>query len=284
MGQEFYWVIGQGTDVGKTTLATALLRILNRRHYPALGFKPYSATLLTSVIDAMCDPDATDKGKLFGSDAVDLATHSPLTGIADVECIVPVQYICYPNFHSAIVARIGSDIIGDRLCLRSDHQRAFLDRSDIVAIFDRNDAPTRDMVSADHLRLSTCPARSQDHVARSYRNLASRDGVTAIICEGVGQFLPLWRGMPVIDHLFYVEMSSVRFFPNIRLDLKVEQHDTLYSCKLIDHVLRGDGGLFELLPMVDTAQRERVAEEVVDNLLRRASPAQGCDGCRTVSQ
>lgn len=45
MGQNFYWVIGQGTDVGKTTLATALRRILNRRGTPALGVGGLSAPL-----------------------------------------------------------------------------------------------------------------------------------------------------------------------------------------------------------------------------------------------
>ncbi|MTW23010.1 hypothetical protein [Allochromatium palmeri] len=40
-GPTLFWVIGTATNVGKTTVATALIRHLNASGLPALGFKPY---------------------------------------------------------------------------------------------------------------------------------------------------------------------------------------------------------------------------------------------------
>jgi hypothetical protein len=268
MGQDFYWVIGRGTDTGKTTIATALLRSLNRRGYPALGFKPYSAVLLPSLVDAMCEPGSATRGQIAGRDALDLASASPLTGAADVECTVAVQYVCYPSYRSAMIARIGSAAIDERIILRSDHQRQFLDRPDIAALFEAGGIAMSKMAWADHLKLSGCPANSQEQVGKSFRRLAARDGVTAVVCEGIGQFLPLWRGMPTVDHLFYIDMSSVRFFPNIRLDLKVDQYETLYAAKMIDHIVNRNVGLFTPLPIVRTDFRHLVADELVENLLQ----------------
>jgi hypothetical protein len=270
MGQELYWVIGSLTNVGKTTIAAALLRILNRRQCPALAFKPYSATLLTTRIDAMCDPDPRTRGYLFGNDAEDLANSSPLTGISDVECIVPVQYICHPHYNNAIVARIGSRIINNRKFFKNDHQREMLSRSDLVSIFDLNDTPIRDMAASDQIKISTFPTNNQEVVESSYRSLASRDRVAAIVCEGVGQFLPLWRGGPTVDHIFHVGINRVRFFPHIRLNLAIERHVSLRSSKTIENILGDCGGVSAVLPLARTSQRELVAEELVEGLLRAA--------------
>jgi hypothetical protein len=270
MAQDFYLVIGQGTDVGKTTLATALLRVLNRHRHPAIGFKPYSAILLTPLANAIWEDKPARKGNIIGNDSVNLANASPLTGLEDVECIVPVQYVCHPNYHSAIFARTGSRIIGDRRLLRSDHQGAFLDRPDLAALLDRNGIALDEMARAKHLKLSSCPGHSHDQVDASYRQLASRDPTAAVVCEGIGPFLPLWRGIPVIDHLFFIGMSAVRFFPNIRLSLDGGRHDNLQNGKMIDHLLGRGGGLSAVLPLAPDDERAHVTETVVEGLLQEA--------------
>lgn len=39
---EIFWVVGSDTSVGKTTLATALIRVLNRLGKTTVGFKPHA--------------------------------------------------------------------------------------------------------------------------------------------------------------------------------------------------------------------------------------------------
>jgi hypothetical protein len=270
MGQECYWVIGPRTEVGKTTLAAALLRVLNRRRCGALGFKPYSATLFAGAIERMCDPQSPTKSSLVGKDARTLADSSPLTGVADAECIVPVQYICHPHYHSAMIARIGSRTIDDRRCIKSDDHRDFLARSDVASIFDRNRSSTGDMESSPNLAFSKAPADGRDLVAKSYEALVSRSGVDVVVCEGAGQFLPLWRGAPVVDHILHVDTVAVRLFPNIRLSSDTRQLETLRSGKTIDYILRDAGGVSTVFPMVPTSQRELVAEETVETLMHAA--------------
>lgn len=273
MGQrDFYWVIGEGTDIGKTTLATALLRIFNRRRHPAIGFKPYSAVLLSQLADESWEIDPAAGGMIAGLDARKLALSSPLTSADDIECIVPVQYVCHPHFHSALLARTGSRAIGDKALVRSDHHRAFLDRPDIAAFFDRRGIALGEMAAAEHLKLAACPGHSQDEVVRSFDHLTARDGIAAIVCEGIGQFLPVWRDMPVVDHLLHVGMNAVRLFPNIRLSLDGRRYETLQTSKMIDHLL-GGGAVSAVLPLAPAAERARVAEEVIETLLSAAGLA-----------
>jgi hypothetical protein len=267
MGQDCYWVIGPRTDAGKTTIATALVRQLNRRGCPALGFKPYSATLLADLVDRIHDPGADAAGRILGEDATSLARSSPLTEVADAECIVPVQYVCHPNYHRAVVARVGSATIGERRILRCDRQGACLGRADVVALFIANGTPIGEMEPADHLMLSTAPSLGGDLVDKSYRLLAARDGVAATVCEGAGPFLPSWSGMPVVDHVVQLDEGVVRFFPNIRLNLAGEQRETLHAARTIERLLAGRQGLSAAFPLVPSDRREPLADEVVERLL-----------------
>jgi hypothetical protein len=120
---------------------------------------------------------------------------------------------------------------------------------------------------ADHLKLSTAPSLGGEVVAQSYRTLASREGVRAVVCEGAGPFLPLWPGMPMVDHVVQVDEGVVRFFPNVRLNLAAEQCDTLHATRTIDRLLAGHHGVPVALPLVPSDRREALADEVVDRLL-----------------
>ena len=84
-GPAVYWVVGNGTDVGKTTVATALIKVLSARGQRTIGFKPYAASLLHTIIDFMIEKYPKVPCKLFGNDAWELTAASPLTGLEIID-------------------------------------------------------------------------------------------------------------------------------------------------------------------------------------------------------
>lgn len=134
---EIYWVVGEGSDVGKTTIAAALIAFLNAEGERAIGFKPFAASLLHENIDFMFENYPGVPSKLFGRDAWHLAKASPLTDGDWIDLVVPTQLLCYPNWRSAILMRSGSASLNNVEYFCSERGRALRDRRDFRQIRER---------------------------------------------------------------------------------------------------------------------------------------------------
>ena len=87
---EIYWVVGDQTDIGKTTIAAALIRVLNQNQIPALGFKPYGGSNLRDVVDFMLAQFPKSNCAAYGPDALKLTRASPLTSDEHIDLVCPV--------------------------------------------------------------------------------------------------------------------------------------------------------------------------------------------------
>jgi predicted P-loop ATPase/GTPase len=125
------WVVGDNTNVGKTTVSASLIRVLNTSGKSAVGFKPYAGARLIDVVDFLADVAAVD-GLWVGKDARMLAQASPLTANDLLEVINPSWRISHPGRDVSVFIRKGSEKIRRRSFFHTQNAVPFLERKDTL--------------------------------------------------------------------------------------------------------------------------------------------------------
>ena len=82
------WVVGDNTNVGKTTITAALIRTLNSMGVGTIGYKPYAGARLIDIIDLLQEISCGD-GQLVGRDARQLVKASPMITTDLLEVVNP---------------------------------------------------------------------------------------------------------------------------------------------------------------------------------------------------
>jgi hypothetical protein len=268
---EIYWVVGLGQNVGKTTMAAALIRVLNRAGRPAIGFKPFAAGLLRDLVDFALEHYPTDRCAVFGQDALQLARASPLTPAGSEDLVGPAQLLCFPDWGSVLLARTGSAALGNVTFFANAGLARFLGRPDIAQLAARMGIPAASAVRRTGIRLGEVLALAPDAQPAAWGRLAGR-GASAMVCEGAGHYLPVWRGSPRVDHLFLLTGSAVLLYPGLRLDLSCGPGLSLRTVEDLAPALQAaaDARLAAPHVVAPAARREALAEQIVENLLDRA--------------
>jgi hypothetical protein len=267
---ELYWVVGTQSNVGKSTIACALIDVLNRAGTPAIGFKPFTSAVLQDMLDARLEWVKTTECGFFGRDAERLAMASPLTSAdpAIFDIVGPMSLICYPTPRKAAVARLGSAALGNVRYFRGDKGTQLLNRPDIVEVMWRMGVP---FAEAEPLsfEFQDAPRLHPDAIAQAFDFLLGL-GPRAMVCEGANSFLPLWTDC-VVNHVFAARGEQVMFLPNVNLEVELGRDRRFQGIDDIGPRLNnGRGGLIETLPVAETWRRAEVAEQVVIRLLSRA--------------
>ena len=272
-GPAIYWVVGNGTDVGKTTVATALIKVLNARGQRTIGFKPYAASLLHTIIDFMVEKYPKVPCKLFGNDAWELTMASPLTGPEMIDLVAPVQLLCYPNWQSAILVRSGSFLLDNVEYLCSDNGAALRERTDFQALARVTGFPLGEAVVRNGLGLDETAHLSPEKPKQAFGRLLEL-GVDAVVCEGAGGWLPVWQDCPVANHVLEVADGRVLFCPDLDFGLPFDPTNAGQGWESLAAALNAPDRptVSSPLYLAEAGRRAEMAQRIVKGLLAKASP------------
>lgn len=207
------WVVGDNTNVGKTTVSASLLRVLNAAGKSAIGFKPYAGARLVEVMDLL-EEVAVGDGLLVGRDARKLVSASPRVPPDWLEVVNPSWRLSHPSRDASAFIRKGSALVGRRSFCHTANTQALWRRPDLQSLNQRM-----------HLPVASCgvtPDRPADEVdfadqpvqqASFNRLLTLQPDI--VVCEGAGRLLPVWQGAPPVRHLFFISSGDLHLFPNV---------------------------------------------------------------------
>lgn len=210
------WVVGDNTNVGKTTITAALIRVLNGFGKAAIGYKPYAGARLLDVIDLLEEIAAGD-GYLVGRDARKLLKASPWVPQDFLEVINPSWRISHPVRDASVFIRKGSAAIGQRTLLRTENAKDFWTRPDLQKLNAVTRLPIQSMQIIGNSVADKVDFDDQGIQAASFKRLQSLNP-DILVCEGAGRLLPVWKGAPAARHLFVVSGGDLYFFHNVRLN------------------------------------------------------------------
>lgn len=169
---EVYWVIGEDTDCGKTTIATALIRELNRLGISSMGFKPISGILFTEKHDLLNDEFPLSKCGIFGNDALKLCDASPLSTREMLDIVNPSLLLCHDSYDEPLLIRVGSRQCKNIEYFKFNSLDDFLKDSHHEHIFKKAQLPS------DVLKLSTRNIKSQYGFVKAYKATAANTSST----------------------------------------------------------------------------------------------------------
>lgn len=267
---EIFWVVGNDTDVGKTTLSTALIRNLNRRGKKTVGFKPHAGVSFVRHIDFMLEFYRRNECRVFGEDALRLAQASPLTTDELVEVIAPSYRVHFPTVRHTVLARVGAKILGNRQFFRSRTTTEFPRRADIARLTEMIGLPFDEAVVLEE-GAPRIDLMLHEERARAFGYL--RDlGAESMVLEGAGGFLPVWFGGPMPNHVLVVTEDVIHFFPNVSVHVDVQQpNGRVASTRVLLQRLAEVNcrPISSHKYLVESRHRDSVSEKFVDALISK---------------
>jgi hypothetical protein len=244
---EIFWVTGNDTSIGKTTLACALIRALNTRGTPAVGFKPYGA-LRYHDSEALLDESAERSAcRLVGGDVMKLVDASPLTSFDWLDIVGPAYYLIYQSWPMAMFARTGSLALGSVEYFKSEEAAIAQQDPDVRARLQRAELPIDD-AKIRELNFRTAGTLRPLNQAMAFGRLGTL-GARAIVCEGAGRYIPHWQGCPGVNHIISIARGRLTIFPRANVVVAFP----------ID---RGLVNTAELLAFLETLGRPRLRAEL----------------------
>lgn len=260
-------MVGDGTEAGKSTVAMAVIRLLNRNGVRTIPMKPYSASQLTLLPDRLAIRDPARTAPEVGGDAMRLARTSPLTdGYFDL--VAPISVVCHPTFRTTIAARSGSLLLGNMAYYRPEPAWPQPEPEIVADAIGKLGVPLDRARPWPGLNFRDAPRLDQAAVRAAYRRLLTLKPHTMVI-EGAGAFLPSFDGMPTIDHLIHVQRPAVRVYAGIGARLRFEPGRQLVpAAPFVDRLeARGYRPAAFVLPEVAEDDLARVAEALAADIL-----------------
>lgn len=269
-----YWVVGDDTGVGKTTVAAALIRLLVSQGRRAIGFKPFAVSRLADLIDFMLEKYPGSDSKLFGADAWDLAQASPLTPPDCLELVSPVQVICHPTWDTVVLARCGAAALDNRAYVTTGLGAILRNRADVKRITARTGLPIQEAEVKDQLALGDVVRLAPEAPKLAFDRLL-QIGVDAVVCEGAGPWLPVWQGCPAVNHALVLVRGVVGFVPNVDECFAFSAEQSLRDTQQLIEVCRDRHlqSYSSALMLVEQEQRADMARRIVRRLLKASADA-----------
>lgn len=227
---DIYWVTGDQTDSGKTTLAAALIRVLNQNQMSALGFKPYGGANLRDIVDFMLTNFPKTNCAAYGSDALQLTRASPLTSDEDIDLVAPAYIFYYPDWRNCLFARTGSTRLGNIKYYKTNDASAYLERADFRFLLKNAGVPISQSQIVEKLDFMGILELAGKDVGSAFRHLVAM-GPDAIVCEGASQFVPTWEDCPPANHVLYISSGVATLHPNVNFSLAEKKSGQVASVR-----------------------------------------------------
>lgn len=269
-----YWVIGNETNAGKTTIASALIKVLNERGSKTIGFKPFAASRLQDVLDLMLEEYPTSPSKLFGGDAWKLTMASPWTGVDCLDLVVPVQALCYPNWESIIMVRTGSHRLENVAYYCTRRAAALKNRVDVQSFARISGLPLdNSTILKEDVGFQFAAGMAPEKQRHAFAALLDI-GVDTVVCEGAGHWLPMWPGCPTPNHLILVGNGIVTLFPDIAISPAPAPNTPLQGIGVLSKIFKNPAVPRVSVPLflAEEKRRGEMAQQICRELMSKAYP------------
>lgn len=208
------WVVGDNTNVGKTTISAALIRVLNRMGKATVGFKPYAGGRLLDLLNLL-EEIASGDGYLVGHDARKLAKASSSLMTGDLlEVVNPSWRLSHPVRNVSVFIRKGSSAIGKRTFFYTENAKALWSRTDLLKLNQTMKLPITKLHTLENMEADKVDFEDQGVQVASFQHLLALSP-DIVVCEGAGRLLPVWANAPAARHLFFISGGDLYFFPNV---------------------------------------------------------------------
>lgn len=271
---DIYWVVGEATNVGKTTVACALIRALENREQQSIGFKPYVGGRFRDLIDFAYAQFPKIPNTVFGSDGFELCSASSLTCDSDVDLVTPWQLIFNSKSDKDnMFIRTGSQELGNVQYYRTPLFDKLLTRRDIHKIVEDLKWPVE---NTDLVDLSVISRRTIDQEIPdlAFTHLLRRNP-KAVVVEAAGPFLPVWQGCPRVNHIVLVGNNEITLIANINVSVKYAGKRPFYTKELIANIKKMPVSDYTMLSMpqfyTEKSQRQAMLALELEGMLAEAN-------------
>jgi hypothetical protein len=269
---QIIWVVGDNTNVGKTTISAALIRSFNAIKKTAIGFKPYAGARLIDIVDLLEEIAAGDQ-LLVGRDARKLAKASALTPTPYLELINPSWRISHPTRDACVLMRKGSELLGQRHFLQTRSTLEFVQSGHFSQLNQLIKLPTTGVRVIADLPADTLDGLAPHIQAQSFSKLMELNP-EMVVCEGAGRLLPYWPNAPIPRHLFLISNGHLYMFPDIALNVTPNKDNALHAVPTIAAImqdLQGKRHMKQAIPVLGSAHFEHKMDRFVSTFVQSVS-------------
>ncbi len=261
-----YWVVGTATNIGKTTVATALIRVLLARGQRALPFKPVAGIKFRNSVELLLEHLPRSTCALFGNDARKLIKASPLTHEGMLDLVVPWQMLYWSDNNDPFIIRTGSSMLKNVRYYKSEFTERLMQRADVQRIVAASGMPVESAELFD-TKTTILSLLSPDAISAAFDHLLTLQPDT-IVVEGAGPYLPVWQGNPAVNHVLLVSTGEIQLFPDVNQNI-ARQPDAKMppSVRQLLPALRQRPSRKTLLEIVGPGLHESAADAALTRLL-----------------
>ena len=148
-------------------------------------------------------------------------------------------------------------------------------RGDFQELIRRTGLPLETAKRVKNISIHRAAQLSSEKVQPAFQRLLNLN-VDVVVCEAAAGWLPIWPDCPVVNHVFYLERGSIRFFPNVNLQFDYRLDDPIRKVDELTQILDERRSPWVELPlyMVQEKHREKVLFDITQKLLEHAQQKQ----------
>ena len=215
---DIFWIIGEATNCGKTTIASSLIHVLNTLGKKTIGFKPLAGIRFSQSRDLLMNEIPFSDCGMFGNDALKLCDASPHSDRGMLDIINPSLLLFKDSILEPLLIRIGSKKLNNLVYYKGEFLEDFLKHDENKQIFKQSLLPTK------------CPMRSVEnvnHIEAALKYIFAL-GPDAVVMEGAGPFLPVWAGSHFVNNILMLTDGKIRFLKDINLKLNIKHNEKVH--------------------------------------------------------
>lgn len=263
MPEEWY-VLGSWMDAGKTTVGSALVRILEEQSGATIAIKPRSNYRWHAYADDWIDWKQ-HSDLMSCSDTIELNAYSTLFSRDDVELAAPCQFISSSGWRAGLFVRCGSKKANNRQLFLSVNKAPEL----LDASFGEGCNPFSAISFQNSLKLDFNWNLSHERTAifiESSLNKILERKPNNIVFEGAGPKVPTWRDSHVMKNIVLVSNFTIHVFRNVNVVVR-NSSDRLTNLNDIISFLQSVPRKSSKLRFVAPDDRREEAYNTLKNLL-----------------
>lgn len=256
MKTDIYWVIGEATNSGKTTIACSLIRTLNASSKKTIGFKPIAGIRFSQSKDLLINEIPFSECGMFGGDALKLCDASPFSDRGMLDIINPSLLLFKDNILEPLLIRRGSKKLDNLSYYKGEFLDSFLKDNENRKVFKQALLPTECSMNIDE---------DISHIILALEYILVL-GPDALVMEGAGPFLPVWTGKHFVNNILLLTDGKVIFLRDIDLSLNLKYNEKVHVKMFLRHMKIPKDKILSF-PVLKVSPEE--VESYSDNLIKQ---------------
>lgn len=212
MPEEWY-IIGSWMDMGKTTVGSALVRVLEEQSGATIAIKPRSNYRWHAYADDWINWDRKED-LMSCYDTIKLNSYSSLFSKDDIELAAPCQFISSSFWKSCLFVRCGSNKANNRqLFLPNENATELLEPSFGEGCYPFSAEDFEKSQKVD-IEWNSSHKRTQFYIENSVSQILKINPKN-IVFEGAGSILPTWRNEHFMKNIVFISNFTIYVFRDV---------------------------------------------------------------------